>query len=106
MALLLLHKPLLSVQLFTMTYTNSFHSGVAVGSTIGHALGGFFGGGSSAPVEHQGSETQNTMYEQPRVCGEQVTQFKSCMDTNQGDLNICGWYLEQLKACQQSASKY
>jgi hypothetical protein len=28
------------------------------------------------------------------------------MDQNQGDLNICGWYLDQLKACQQAANQY
>lgn len=81
-------------------------SGVAVGSSIGHAIGGFFGGGSSAPVEQQAQQTQSTMYEQPRACGEQITSFKNCMDREQGDINICGWYLEQLKACQQAASQY
>jgi hypothetical protein len=54
----------------------------------------------------QYGQAQNTQYEQPRVCGEQITSFKQCMDREQGDLNICGWYLEQLKSCQQAASKY
>jgi hypothetical protein len=49
---------------------------------------------------------ENSTYEQPKMCGDQVTQFRTCMDQNQGDLNICGWYLDQLKACQQAASKY
>ncbi|KAF2674124.1 hypothetical protein BT63DRAFT_419436 [Microthyrium microscopicum] len=81
-------------------------AGVAVGSSIGHAIGGFFGGGSSVPAEQPVTAAENSSYEQPRACGEQVTQFRSCMDQNQGDLNICGWYLEQLKACQKTASQY
>ena len=48
----------------------------------------------------------NSQYQPPRVCENQVGQFKSCMDQNQGDLTICGWYLDQLKACQQAASQY
>ena len=39
-------------------------------------------------------------------CANDVNQFTKCMNTNNGDLNICGWYLEQLKACQQAAAPY
>jgi hypothetical protein len=92
-----------------------FHSGVAVGSSIGHAIGGFFSGGSSsAPQETTQQAVANgdaqaaysSNYNPPRVCENQVFQFRSCMDQNQGDLNVCGWYLDQLKACQQAASQY
>jgi hypothetical protein len=67
-------------------------SGVAVGSTIGHALGGFFGGGS-APAETQTNavETQdpsaayggNSAYQQAPVCQQDVLKFRQCMDQNQ-----------------------
>ncbi|PSN70329.1 hypothetical protein BS50DRAFT_571592 [Corynespora cassiicola Philippines] len=89
-------------------------AGVAVGSSIGHAIGGFFsGGGSSAPAE---SSPQNTDFAQQHqqvatqsssgACQAQIGDFRKCMDDNQGSLNICGWYLDQLKACQAAASQY
>jgi hypothetical protein len=89
-------------------------SGVAVGSSIGHAIGGFFGGGSAQqapadqPVAQQdnGAYAMNQNYQAPQVCGTQVTNFKTCMDQNEGNLTICGWYLDQLKACQAAASQY
>ncbi|KAF2877086.1 hypothetical protein BDV95DRAFT_589717 [Massariosphaeria phaeospora] len=92
-------------------------AGVAVGSSIGHAMGGFFGGGSSTAAEpaaqntdfaqqHQASD--QTAYSQSGsgACQADVQNFRKCMDDNQGSLNICGWYLDQLKACQASASQY
>ncbi|KAH0354307.1 hypothetical protein KCU81_g1135, partial [Aureobasidium melanogenum] len=91
-------------------------AGVAVGSSIGHAIGGFFGGGSSsAPVEQQAQAPANpadnstytsSNYQAPSVCQTDVTNFRRCMDENQGSLTICGWYLDQLKACQAAASQY
>ncbi|KAK1141625.1 hypothetical protein N8T08_008889 [Aspergillus melleus] len=97
-------------------------AGVAVGSSIGHAIGGFFGGGgSSAPAESQQaappaeaqpmdnglwqSSAANTSWENP-ACATDVRNFRSCMDENKGDLTICGWYLDQLKACQAAAKPY
>jgi len=88
-------------------------AGVAVGSSIGHAIGGFFGGGSSAPAEQQQSTVdaqgqdhaaQNSWG--PRSCEIDAKQFTKCLDENQGNMQICGWYLEQLKACQSAASQY
>ncbi len=92
-------------------------SGVAVGSSIGHALGGFFGGGSSSqeaaapadqPLAQQdnGTYAMNQNYQAPQVCATDINNFRQCMDQNQGSLTICGWYLDQLKACQQAASQY
>ncbi|KAK7541309.1 hypothetical protein BKA81DRAFT_306272 [Phyllosticta paracitricarpa] len=85
-------------------------AGVAVGSSIGHAIGGFFGGGSSAPAEAapQAPAAGASEYQQqaPKVCENDVNAFKQCMDQNEGSLTICGWYLDQLKACQQAASRY
>ncbi|PSS12465.1 hypothetical protein M430DRAFT_144731 [Amorphotheca resinae ATCC 22711] len=88
-------------------------AGVAVGSSIGHAIGGLFSGGSSAPVEQpqannavatQGQSAENNWG--ARSCDADAKQFTKCMDDNQGNMQICGWYLEQLKACQQAASQY
>ncbi|CZR58432.1 related to small unique nuclear receptor co-repressor [Phialocephala subalpina] len=88
-------------------------AGVAVGSSIGHAIGGFFGGGSApaaeaAPadnsVQSQGNQNQGNWG--ARGCDVDAKNFTKCMDDNQGNMQICGWYLEQLKACQQAASQY
>ncbi|TKA23947.1 hypothetical protein B0A50_06453 [Salinomyces thailandicus] len=92
-------------------------AGVAVGSSIGHAIGGFFGGGSSAPAADaapsepvaQGADGQyavNSNFQPPKVCETDVRNFRSCMDENRGDLTICGWYMDQLKACQATAQQY
>ncbi|KAF1831782.1 hypothetical protein BDW02DRAFT_571682 [Decorospora gaudefroyi] len=92
-------------------------AGVAVGSSIGHAVGGWFGGGSSAPAEaspqstefsaqHQQPADASTQMAQSGPCANDVNTFRKCMDENQGSLTICGWYLDQLKACQQAAGQY
>lgn len=39
-------------------------------------------------------------------CGIDVKNFTNCMNQNNGDLNVCGWYLEQLRACQAAAKNY
>ena len=81
------------------------HRGVAVGSSIGHAIGGFFGGGASQPaaeqqqdngaVTSQGQSAQNNSWG-ARSCEVDAKQFTKCLDENQGNMQICGWYLEQL----------
>lgn len=79
-------------------------SGVAVGSSIGHAIGGFFGGGSSAPAEPQQQDqsvaaqgqAQNNNNWGARSCEADAKQFTKCLDDNQGNMQICSWYLEQL----------
>lgn len=82
--------------------------GVAVGSSIGHAIGGFFGGGSSsAPAEAQQADmapatnaygdAQTTGSEWgARNCEVDAKQFTKCLDENGGNMQICGWYLDQL----------
>ncbi|KAJ2987858.1 hypothetical protein NUW58_g4278 [Xylaria curta] len=82
--------------------------GVAVGSSIGHAIGGFFGGGSSAPAEAapQQTNTANQNQNQYNNCAGAAESFTKCMDDNNGNMQICNWYLEQLKACQQAAKQY
>ncbi|KAL6713563.1 hypothetical protein ACLMJK_009028 [Lecanora helva] len=91
-------------------------AGVAVGSSIGHAIGGMFGGGSSAPVEQQQSDNAlasqggNDAYQSnqwgPRSCENDAKTFTKCLDENQGNMQVCGWYLENLKACQAAAAQY
>jgi hypothetical protein len=102
-----------------LNFTLTLHSGVAVGSSIGHAVGGWFGGGSSAPADAAPQNTEFAQAHQDTVqmsqtsqmstsgaCGTDVNNFRKCMDENQGSLTICGWYLDQLKACQQAAGQY
>ncbi|KKZ64548.1 hypothetical protein EMCG_01427 [[Emmonsia] crescens] len=95
-------------------------AGVAVGSTIGHALGGFFGGGSSAesqqaPPPAAAQQMDNGLYQsnsatsgwaETPACENDIRAFRKCMDDNQGNMTICGWYMDQLKACQQAAKPY
>lgn len=87
------------------------NSGVAIGSSIGHAVGSFFGGGSSAPAEAQQapapeqaqamdnglyqSNAANTSWENA-PCAADIKSFRSCMDENAGNMSICGWYMDQL----------
>ncbi len=94
-----------------------FDSGVAVGSSIGHTIGGFFGGGSSsAPTEAQpadgavAQQSQDGAYQSSSwgapSCETDAKSFTKCFDENGGNMQICGWYLDQLKACQAAASQY
>ena len=87
---------------FSLTY----FSGVAVGSSIGHALGGFFGSGSSQADTQQtdsalsnqtvASGSQDVGYS--GGCEESAKAFTRCLDENKGEyqMNICGWYFDQL----------
>lgn len=76
-----------------------------MGSSIGHAIGGFFGGGSQPAAEQQqqdngavASQGQNAQTNNwgARSCEADAKQFTKCLDENQGNMQICGWYLEQL----------
>ncbi len=86
-------------------------SGVAVGSSIGHAIGGFFSG-DSAPATAEAAAVANTQAApeqnnwQARNCDIDAKQFTKCLDENQGNMQTCSWYLEQLKACQAAAANY
>ncbi|PGH26712.1 hypothetical protein AJ80_01658 [Polytolypa hystricis UAMH7299] len=94
-------------------------AGVAVGSAVGHTLGGWFSGGSSSsetaaapPADtmdsglYQSNGYSSTAAESNPACETDVRAFRKCMDDNQGNMSICGWYLDQLKACQQAAKPY
>ena len=80
---------------------------MAVGSSIGHALGGFFGGGSSSSAPAETQQADNAVASQApdgtyqnnwgaRSCEQDAKSFTQCLDHNQGNMQICGWYLEQL----------
>ena len=91
-------------------------AGVAVGSAVGHTLGaglsGMFGGSSSAaPEQHQQQQVapvdshaynQNQM----RACDMDARNFTRCLDENNGNFQICDFYLQQLKACQEASRQY
>ena len=98
-----------------MQVSDLYDRGVAVGSSIGHAIGGMFGG-SSAPAEQQqsdnavASQANNDTYQSnqwgAKSCENDAKSFTKCLDENSGNMQICGWYLENLKACQAAASQY
>ncbi|CAJ0548247.1 Ff.00g050010.m01.CDS01 [Fusarium sp. VM40] len=81
-------------------------AGVAIGSSVGHAIGGMFGGSSepaaAAPV--QAAAPQEQSWNQNNCAGV-AQNFTKCMDDNNGNMQICNWYLEQLKACQAASSQ-
>ena len=65
-----------------------------------------FGGGSTQATEQQATDNavsnqansdsyQNNAWG-PRSCEVDAKQFTKCMDEYQGNMQICGWYLEQL----------
>lgn len=86
-------------------------AGVAIGSTIGNAVSGLFGG-SSAPEPQQNqvqatqAQTSSGQEYAANNCAPALQQFTKCMDDQQGNMQICNWYLEQLKACQAAAAPY
>lgn len=41
------------------------------------------------------SNAANQSWENP-ACETDVRNFRRCMDENQGNMSICGWYLDQL----------
>ncbi|KAI4133182.1 MAG: hypothetical protein LQ341_006188 [Variospora aurantia] len=91
-------------------------AGVAVGSSVGHAIGGLFGGESSSAAEPQAvgksmaSQSSDPGYQSNKwgqgSCETDAKSFTKCLDENGGNMQICGWYLDQLKACQAAASSY
>ncbi|SCU80889.1 LADA_0B10066g1_1 [Lachancea dasiensis] len=91
-------------------------AGVAVGSAVGHTLGagitGMFSGSSSAPAEQQQQQMaaapvqQGVSQEQARACDVDARNFTRCLSDNNGNMQICDFYLQQLKACQEAARPY
>ncbi|KAI5284925.1 hypothetical protein KEM54_000953 [Ascosphaera aggregata] len=95
-------------------------AGVAVGSSIGHAVGNWFTGASSsdhaavaAAAAAQPADTglyaSNAWTSENTVggpCENDIKSFRKCMDDHEGNMSICSWYLDQLKACQAAAKNY
>jgi hypothetical protein len=89
-------------------------AGVAVGSTIGHTLGAgitsMFGGSSAPaqPVEQQVApqQQQQNYQQQAGRCEADASAFTRCLTDNGGDMQICDFYLQQLKACQEASRHY
>ena len=77
---------------------------MAVGSSIGHAIGGMFGSGAPAEQQHSDNAVATQANESssqsnawgPRSCETDAKTFTKCLDENQGNMQICGWYLDQL----------
>lgn len=64
---------------------------------MGNAITGMFSGGGSAPVEAApaaNAQTQN--HQLQNNCAGAAQQFTKCMDDQNGNMQICNWYLEQL----------
>jgi hypothetical protein len=80
-------------------------AGVAIGSSVGHAIGGLFGGSSepAAPVQAQAAPQEQSWNQ--NNCAGVAQNFTKCMDDNNGNMQICNWYLEQLKACQAASGQ-
>ncbi|MCJ1479708.1 hypothetical protein MMC13_008394 [Lambiella insularis] len=86
-------------------------AGVAVGSSVGHALGGLFRGSGHAAEPQTSdamttSEAQNGTYQSTnwKNCEPDAKSFTKCLDANKGSqyqMSICGWYLEQLASLSQ-----
>ncbi|GLI77161.1 hypothetical protein PoHVEF18_005446 [Penicillium ochrochloron] len=96
-------------------------AGVAAGHVAATGITNALGWGSSshaapaeqaAPAQNQamdnglwsGNATQQS-WENP-ACETDIRNFRRCMDENKGDMSICGWYMDQLKACQAAAKPY
>jgi hypothetical protein len=81
-------------------------AGVAVGSTVGHVIGGgissMFGGGSNQPQQVQQPMQQE---QQPvsNMCEPDQKAFMKCLDQNQNNISACQFYLDMMKQCQADA---
>ncbi|SCU81766.1 LAMI_0B07580g1_1 [Lachancea mirantina] len=91
-------------------------AGVAVGSAVGHTIGagltGMFSGSGSEAAEQQPQQLQQQpqqqsfAQEQGRFCDVDARNFTRCLEENSGNMQICDFYLQQLKACQEAARQY
>ena len=96
-------------------------AGVAVGSAVGHTIGAgissLFSGSksesSALPAEQQqqavaAPQVQATQMnpEMAKTCDVDARNFTRCLEENNGNFQICDYYLQQLKACQEAARQY
>lgn len=78
----------------------------------------FGGSGSSAAPESQQQESApQSQHYQPMhynaavpgtaaSCEADAKAFTKCLEVNNNDMNVCQWYLEQLKACQTMSAQF
>ncbi|PHH85953.1 hypothetical protein CDD83_10943 [Cordyceps sp. RAO-2017] len=84
----------------------------------GGFLGKLFGKGKAPGAAGYGGyspQPQQNYYQSPPPqqqqqygggnCQSASLQFTKCMDEHGGNMQICNWYLEQLKACQAAANQ-
>ena len=89
-------------------------AGVAVGSAVGHTIGagltGMFSGNSAAQEMQDPNQLQAQssplQQQQAQACDVDARNFTRCLDENSGNFQICDYYLQQLKACQEAARPY
>lgn len=88
-------------------------AGVAIGSSVGHAVGSLFMGGrteNDQPVEQsmQQQQQQPSQAAAPvnAPCEKDASAFARCLEDNTTDISACQTYLEQLKSCRQMAQQY
>ena len=72
----------------------------------------FGGSSSSAPAEAAPQQQQVAAYqqqqtqEQSKHCDADARSFTRCLEDNNGNMQICDYYLQQLKACQEASRQY
>lgn len=70
-----------------------------------------FGGSSSAaPVEQDqlalAAQQNQQFLSEAKHCDADARSFTRCLEDNGGNMQICDYYLQQLKACQEAARQY
>ncbi|KAI8337134.1 hypothetical protein BC941DRAFT_470868 [Chlamydoabsidia padenii] len=85
-------------------------AGVAVGSSVGHAIGSLFTGGRKDDDQQQIQQIQpqQQINQEPvnGSCDKDANAFARCLEDNTNDISACQRYLEQLKSCRQMAQQY
>ena len=62
--------------------------------------------GKDGPQGPQAQQQNQQQQQWGNNCAGATQNFTKYMDDHQGNMQICNWYLEQLKACQAAASQY
>lgn len=94
-----------------MANVASTAAGVAIGSTVGHALTGALMGGNhseqqQAAVEPQAGQPQQYQQQQPMSneqqdpCKFELDQFLSCAQSQSSDLALCDGFNQVLRECK------
>ncbi|ODQ82268.1 hypothetical protein BABINDRAFT_158899 [Babjeviella inositovora NRRL Y-12698] len=84
----------------------SVAAGSSIGHVIGHGITGMFGGNREVDYAEQPVAQAQQNQEQAQHCDGAAMNFTRCLEENGGNMQICDYYLQQLKACQQAAAQY